>query len=160
MKSTLFSVSSLAGLGGLALALNSAGQAKPVEPAAKPPAAIAAGASSAQLPAEDAIPKSVFQTPPNPAQGWNPFFPNSAAFSPSPVPPPTNAPDAVLVLNGINGATKRLAMINGRTFEAGEEGEVRLPSGSKILVKCVEVRDRSVIIQVGGQRRELKLRDD
>ena len=76
------------------------------------------------------------------------------------MPPPTNAPDAVLVLNGITGPPKRLAMINGKTFGVGEEGEVRLPSGSKILVKCVEVGDKSAVIEVGGKRRELKMRDD
>jgi hypothetical protein len=49
-------------------------------------------------------------------------------------------------------------MINGRTFEAGEEGEVRLPSGGKAMIKCEEIRSDSAVILFNGVRRELRLR--
>jgi hypothetical protein len=62
------------------------------------------------------------------------------------------------VLNGITSPPKRTAMINGRTFEPGEEGEVRLPAGGKMLIKVEEIKSESAVILVGGQRRELRLR--
>jgi hypothetical protein len=49
-------------------------------------------------------------------------------------------------------------MINGRTFEAGEEGEVKLPGGARVLIKCEEIKADSAIIVIGGQRRELRFR--
>ena len=79
----------------------------------------------------------------------------------APVPPPNpNAPVDVssFVLNGITSPPKRTAMINGRTFEAGEEGEVRLPSGGKAMIKCEEIRSDSAVILFNGVRRELRLR--
>ena len=108
---------------------------------------------------EVAIPQSVFAVPAQPSEGRNPFFPQSAS---RPVVPTPNKPDQVdttsIVLNGITSPPKRTAMINGRTFEPGEEGEVRLPSGNKMLIKVEEIKAESAIILVGGQRRELRLR--
>lgn len=49
-------------------------------------------------------------------------------------------------------------MINGRTFEPGEEGEVRLSNGAKVLIKCEEIRTDSTVIVLNGVRRELRLR--
>jgi hypothetical protein len=50
-------------------------------------------------------------------------------------------------------------MINGRTFEPGESGEVKIPgSNDRLLIKCIEVKADSVIIEISGRRRELKLR--
>jgi len=159
MKHAFFSVSSLSSCAWLALALNlSAGDTKSKEPVATP---VAAGPTLLQTLAESPIPKAVFVIPTSAAQGRNPFFPNSTAFSPQPIRPATNAPvEAVLVLQGINGPPKRMAIVNGKTFEKDEEGEVRLPSGSKILVKCLEVGDNSAVFLVAGQRRELKMRAD
>ncbi|HLH55033.1 MAG TPA: hypothetical protein VKY92_15595, partial [Verrucomicrobiae bacterium] len=78
-----------------------------------------------------------------------------------PAPPP-NKPSATevitLVLNGITSPPRRTAIVNNRTFERGEEGEVHLPNGNKVLIRCEEIRADSAIISVGGVRRELKLR--
>ena len=63
-----------------------------------------------------------------------------------------------LVLNGITSGAKRTAMINGRTFEAGEEGEVKVSSGVNLRIRCVEVKDRSAVVEVGGERRALYMR--
>ena len=106
------------------------------------------------------IPSSVFVIPSQPSEGRNPFFPQS---TPPRAIPPRPTPDAPLdtswfVLNGITSPPKRTAMINGRTFETGEEGEVRLPSGAKMLIKCLEIRAESAIIETAGHRRELRLR--
>ena len=105
------------------------------------------------------IPKSVFEIPASPRDGRNPFFPHSIMAAPVP-PPNPNAPVDVssFVLNGITSPPKRTAMINGRTFEAGEEGEVRLPSGGKAMIKCEEIRSDSAVILFNGVRRELRLR--
>jgi hypothetical protein len=62
------------------------------------------------------------------------------------------------VLNGITSPPRPTAMINGRTFEPGEEGEIRMPSGARMLIKCEDIRSESAIISVGGRRRELRLR--
>lgn len=105
------------------------------------------------------IPQSVFQIPANPREGRDPFFPN-AILGPQPVKPKETAPLDLsgFVLNGITSPPRRTAMINGRTFEAGESGEVKTSNGSKVLIKCVEIKSDSAIIEVAGQRQELKMR--
>jgi hypothetical protein len=120
-------------------------------------------APATNAPAADAhqweIPQSVFQIPANPKEGRDPFFPN-AILGPQPVKPKETAPLDLsgFVLNGITSPPKRTAMINGRTFETGESGEVKLPNGGKALIKCVEIKSDSAIIEVAGQRQELKMR--
>lgn len=108
---------------------------------------------------EAPIPLSVFAIPSQPTEGRNPFFPQSVnRVVPQTVTPETHLDTSWFVLNGITSPPKRTAMINGRTFETGEEGEVRLPSGAKMLIKCEEIRAESAVIMVGGHRRELRLR--
>jgi hypothetical protein len=107
------------------------------------------------------FPPSVFVVPSQPSEGRNPFFPQSTTVTvaaPTKVTKENPIESFSFVLNGITSPPKRTAMINGRTFEPGEEGEVRLPSGGKILIKCVEIKADSAIIDVTGQRRELHLR--
>ena len=63
-----------------------------------------------------------------------------------------------LKLNGISGtAARRLAIINNRTFEANEEGVVSTTSGP-VRIRCLEIKDDSVLVQVGGEQRVLRLR--
>jgi hypothetical protein len=146
---------------GLALGLIAGAHVLPAraEPAKAPASAAAATAGSATAAGEADNPRSVFTLPSSPKEGRNPFFPQSTAAVPA-NPKPTEADfgAAAFVLNGITSPPKRTAMINGRPFETGEESEIKLPSGSKILVKCVEIRDDSAVILVAGQRRELRLR--
>ncbi len=121
------------------------------------PAAVSAGKVSEPRPAE--VPKSVF----NPMEGRNPFFP---ATSVQPIPvtvsgaqPTKTTPVDQLVCNGIVPKGERpTAMVNGHTFAEGETAEVKLLNGNKMLLKCEEIREESVIISIDGQRRELKLR--
>ena len=109
---------------------------------------------------EAPIPQSVFIIPSQPSEGRNPFFPQSVVRAVAPRPNPGSPIDtsSFFVLNGITSPPRRTAMINGRTFEPGEEGEVRLPSGAKMLIKCEEIKADSAIINFAGQRRELRLR--
>lgn len=105
------------------------------------------------------IPQSVYVVPSSPKEGRNPFFPQSVATPTVVKPTPGATVDmAALVLNGITSPPRRTAMINGRTFEPGEEGEVKLPNGAKALIKCEEIGSDSTIIQINGVRRELRLR--
>jgi hypothetical protein len=108
------------------------------------------------------IPQSVFVVPSQPSDGRNPFFPQSRvgfqAAPPSTKPHENVIDTSSIVLNGITSPPKRTAMINGRTFEVGEAGEVRLPNGAKALIKCEEIKTESAIILINGQRRELRLR--
>ena len=110
--------------------------------------------------AEQEIPQSVFLIPVTPKDGRNPFFPESAQIVPQITKPKGDQfGDQAFVLNGMTpSGPRRTAMINGRTFEIGESGEVRLPSGTKLLIKCEEIKVDSVIISVDGQRREIRMR--
>jgi hypothetical protein len=59
---------------------------------------------------------------------------------------PTN-----LVLKGLSGsATRRFALINDGTFLANEQGKVRL-GDSNVVVRCLQIRNDSVVIQVAGE---------
>ena len=113
-------------------------------------------------PATIAIPLSVFVIPTSSAEGRDPFFPNSTHFiAPVLAPKTTNAPVVIQVelsLKGISGpADHRLAIINNKTFQAGEEGEVTA-SGGKVRIRCLEIKEDAVEVQVGSERRELRLR--
>ncbi len=111
--------------------------------------------------AEPQIPQSVFVIPSEQKQGKDPFYPSSVrpyvnAAGKKPTigqPPPVN-----LVLKGISGTgPHRLCIINNQTFEAGEDGEVSIAAG-RIKVRCVEIKADSVIIEINGERQELRLR--
>lgn len=105
------------------------------------------------------LPQSVFVIPSNPKEGRNPFFPRSTFGADTVVKPKSGRVEiSAFVLNGITSPPKRTAMINGRTFEVGEEGEVRLPGGAKEFIKCEEIRADSAVIVVHGQRLELRFR--
>jgi hypothetical protein len=125
--------------------------------AATPPAAARRSVVPTFTPVE--IPQSVFVIPSNAKDGRNPFFPQSLSAAPVVKPKDGSSIDlSGFVLNGITSPPRRTAMINGRTFEPGEEGEIRLPSGAKVMIKCEEIRADSTVIQVNGTRRELRLR--
>jgi hypothetical protein len=123
-----------------------------------------AGAAESRVPSAtlkvgtNAIPQSVFV---DDERGRDPFFPNSTRRQFKPAVPevtPTVGP-ASLVLLGITGPPeRRIALINNQTFRAGEENKVRVPGGSS-LVKCEEIRERSVVvtIQGGTERFEIHL---
>lgn len=109
------------------------------------------------VPAE--IPQSVFAPPATPKDGRNPFFPQSVVLAPVVKPSEGSKVDmSGLVLNGITSPPRRTAMINGRTFEPGEAGEIKLPGGGKLLIKCESIGTDSTIIVVNGERREIHLR--
>ncbi|HXI50598.1 MAG TPA: hypothetical protein VNH84_03820 [Candidatus Saccharimonadales bacterium] len=95
--------------------------------------------------------------------GKDPFFPNSGRRPKTVVR--TVEPDVIrpsvpefLSLRGISRINeKKLAIINTYTVAEGEEFSLR--SGTQtIRVKCVEIKDRSVVVSVNGATKELALR--
>jgi len=106
-----------------------------------------------------------FVNPHGRPEGVDPFFPKSdrpyrdftTPATPSKQPLSLTAD---LKLSGISGSTEhRLAIINNKTFEIGEEGDVT--SGlDHVRIRCLEIKSDSVIVQfvAGGLRREIHLR--
>jgi hypothetical protein len=125
------------------------------------PPASASPAPTNAAPALPEIPQSVFIIPASPQEGKDPFFPLSRRLYASVVVRTNVQPSVVSVelhLNGISGtADHRLAIINNRTFEANEEGAVPTASGPA-RIRCLEIKADSVLIQIGGEQRILRLR--
>jgi len=98
----------------------------------------------------------------DPSFGKDPFFPESTRRKVT----PTNGsevvrvPTASLELKGLSGPEhRRLAIINNYTFGVGEEYDIRLDDKS-VKVRCLQIRDDSVVVTVGGITRELHLKGD
>ncbi|PAW83725.1 MAG: hypothetical protein B9S33_13130, partial [Pedosphaera sp. Tous-C6FEB] len=103
--------------------------------------------------------------------------PPTVTPQPTAVVPPTNAPPAVevkpdligaanLSLRGISGTlNRRVAVIHtgakSYDFIKGELMLLRLPNEQQLKVRCVEIRDRSAVFQVDGEKetKELFLRE-
>jgi len=114
------------------------------------------GEAPAPRPTSNTIPKSIYVPPSTRSEGRDPFFPNRFATAPTPTPVQTTG--VVLVLNGISGTPQNpFAIINNRTFAKGEEQEVPSSAG-RVLVRCVDIKENTVIVDVDGQRQELRLR--
>jgi len=118
-----------------------------------------AGVENAQAPVT-IIPKSIFVVP---KDARDPFYPTSTRLSNSGASAKATAPSPVkvsLILNGLSGTSgHRLAMINGRTLAEGESSDV--PSGGNFVkVLCVEIKEYSVVVEVGGSRQELSMRGE
>ena len=92
--------------------------------------------------------------------GKDPFFPQSTRRG---LPTNTNVvveptvQNSNLSLKGISGLqNRRLAIINNRTFEAGEEADVKV--GNQVIkVRCVEIREKSAVVSINGLTKELFL---
>jgi len=107
--------------------------------------------------------QSVFVMPTKPDEGKDPFFPRSMRPYGSVPVIKTNQPVVVQVdlqLKAISGPPEHhLAMVNNRTFDSGEEGDVTTAAG-RVRIRCVEIRADSVLIQIlsSGEQRVLRLR--
>ncbi len=146
-------------LGALALAcLCPASLSQATPPKASKPSQVSLAATNA--PTEAEIPQSVFIIPASPREGRNPFFPRAAVTVEIPRSSTPTAVDASsIVLNGITPQPRPMVMLNGSTFEKGEEHELKVAGGQKILVKCEEIKANSAVILINGtQRRELRLK--
>lgn len=109
-------------------------------------------------------PKSVFVI--DPQFGKDPFFPKSDRLFkllPKPedpiVPPPAPTFPDEIRCQGISGtAARRIVIINGKSFEKHEKGDIRLSSGQTAKVTCVDIKETSVVLEVNGVTKELHLR--
>ena len=108
------------------------------------PTAVIASAEPSSPP-----PQSVFEIPATPKDGRNPFFPRSKSEAPVVAQKAAVIESGSFVLNGITSLPKRTAMINGRTFEVGEAGEVKFANGMRVSIRCVEIRDDAATIEAG-----------
>jgi hypothetical protein len=119
----------------------------------------------AAAPQPEVIPQSVFVIPSVAGGARDPFFPSrliqgevAKVQTTNTVARPSTA--GCLFLKGLSGAaSKPLAIINGRTMERGEDAEITTECG-KLLVHCVDITTNSAIVEVAGERRELRLRSD
>ena len=94
--------------------------------------------------------------------GKDPFFPRSTR-RPKVVVQPRNEPITASVpghvaLKGISVIKdKKLAIINDRTLAEGEEFTLKGNGQPDVKVKCVEIKEKSVIVGVGSATKELTL---
>ena len=149
----------------LCLAFVSHGATTPTNATSK--AAGGSPATPAATPAESEIPQSVFIVPTSPSEGRDPFFPRTIRLFAGTRPASninvrTNPPSFAveLALKGISGTRERpLAIINNQTFAPGEEGDV-VTGTRRVRIRCVEINvpAETVVIQIGNERRELRLK--
>ena len=130
----------------------------PAPPKATPPAA-AKTSAAAPAPTNDLTAYlSVFDDLP-PQQGKDPFYPTSHRREPAaPIAVAAQAHvESTLVLKGIVGSVgRRIAVINNETMQQGEEASIRTPAGH-VRVKCLEIGEDSVLVQVDGEPQPKKL---
>ena len=119
---------------------------------------LARAATPAAMPHLDEVvaAKAVFVD--DPKFGKDPFFPKSDRRKPQVIVPVGTAPDTsalaqilnTIALKGIAGPPgKRLAMLNNRTLEAGEQFDFKYNTQT-VRIRCVEIREKSVIIGIDG----------
>ena len=138
------------------------------------PASLAAGAPAAPVtpaapaatvvPVEPAPPpKSIFVI--DLATVKDPFYPNSKRWKD--LIPKTKAvvvieqplfPDEIRCQGFSGGSEKRLAIVNNKTIEKGEKWEITLKSGQRVQVHCLDVKEKSVTLEVNGITKDLGLR--
>ncbi|MGA3284653.1 MAG: hypothetical protein ABSD57_09380 [Verrucomicrobiota bacterium] len=104
--------------------------------------------------------RSVFILPANPGEGRDPFFPKSNRPYEAAMTTTNNSVEVTaLVVKGVSGSPDhRLVIINNHTFAAGDIADVITDQG-RIRVRCVEIKPRSVVIEVRGQYHELPRSD-
>ena len=94
--------------------------------------------------------------------GKDPFFPKSTRRKFVPKTEDERAPDPTvpdfIALRGVSVSQgRKLAIINNYTVSEGEEFSLK-SNAQTIKVKCVEIKDKSVIVEVNGATKEISLR--
>ncbi|MDD5141181.1 MAG: hypothetical protein PHY43_13080 [Verrucomicrobiales bacterium] len=106
---------------------------------------------------------SVFILPAGPKDGRDPFYPSSSRPYQAAVLPSARTTDLnldSLVMQGVSGMPpNRLAIINKHTFAVGDYAEVSTTQG-RIHVHCLEINSNSAVIEVNGQRHELRYEEN
>jgi hypothetical protein len=107
-------------------------------------------------------PKSIFSF--DPKSSKDPFFPKTHRFeslivksNDLPLPPPPLFPEEIRC-QGFSGTPSRpMVIINNKTVEKGEAFDL-LIKGQRVRVRCVDILDKRVVLEVNGVTKELKLR--
>lgn len=159
------------------LCLSAPAHAADTKPVAKPATGSKPTAATNAPAPVVVIPKSVFVD--DPKVGKDPFFPTSERRNPKPASPTTTtttttttpgvAPAVAqnkdlsrfLKLKGISiSKTLRLAVIhdgsNEITLATGEVVDMKTPGGP-IKVRCVEIKDKSVVLTIEGEARSKEI---
>jgi hypothetical protein len=108
-------------------------------------------------PVELPVPLAEFELTIKPTK--DPFFPNSTRQPVPIISTNTIQPydPANFTLKGLSGTrAERLALVNNRTVAKGETSEVNTPAG-KIKIRCIEIKEYSVIIMVDGQTEPIEI---
>ena len=121
---------------------------------------VAAPASQSQSAKTNSL-RSVFILPTAPVEGRDPFFPKSnRPYETAMTATNKTVEITALVVKGVSGSSDhRLVIINTHTFAAGDIADVITDLG-RIRVHCIEIKPRSVVIEVGGQYHELSVSDN
>jgi hypothetical protein len=69
---------------------------------------------------------------------------------------PTPVPNTLVLRNLSGTGNRRLALVNNQTLAKGEETRVRIGK-TNVNVQCLEIRDRSVVLRVGGRTEPMEL---
>jgi Protein DA1 len=69
---------------------------------------------------------------------------------------PTPVPDTLVLRNLSGTGNRRLALVNNQTLAKGEQARVRVGQ-TNVLVHCLEIRDRSVLLRIGGRTEPMEL---
>ena len=121
-------------------------------------------AKTVPAPAKPAVVKpmpvrSIFVMPTNSREGRDPFYPESLRPYEALAAAATGGvvESGSLICKGVLGTPGHfVAIINNHAFAVGDEGEVKT-KGSQIRIRCVEIRNNLVVIEINGQRRELMI---
>jgi len=165
----LFSLARFAFGAFLSLGLFGCGSEPTPAPRTGPPAATtAATVSATKATNQTLVAKSVFHT--GAEAGREPFFPKSnqdLAKNNETTSMRTQPTLSYLKLLGIRtGTTRPLALINRTTLAPGEEGDVPIVISNqagkaavqKVSVRCLEIRQDSVLISIAGEEGVKELR--
>ena len=110
-------------------------------------------------PAEAAPVQSTFVLPATTKDGRDPFYPESTRMVAVPVATAHTVEISTLKVRGIFGTSgNQLAILNNHTFSAGEEGDV-ISSSGRVHLRCVEIHDRYVVVEINGQLHKINLED-
>ena len=96
--------------------------------------------------------------------GKDPFFPKSTRLQ-SNAPSPdkeeilSGVPDFIVVKGISHNKERKLTIINNYTVGEGEEFDLRR-AGRTIRVRCIEIKERSVVIGVDGATKTIPLKLD
>ena len=125
-----------------------------------PCGARAAGKPEAPVP-DAPPPRSVFVI--DPQVGKDPFFPKTTRFkgvaaktNDVPVTSSSQFPDEIRVQGFSNLRGAIIVILNGKSIAKGEKIDLNI-RGQRLPVRCVDVTDKSILLEVNGVTRELSL---